>query len=51
MIQDLPSIHPSLSIADKVVLTTGAYGLIGLTLARAFLQQGAKVVLADRDKE
>jgi NAD(P)-dependent dehydrogenase (short-subunit alcohol dehydrogenase family) len=43
------SIHPSLSIADKVILLTGAYGLIGGTLAQAFLQQGACVVLADRD--
>lgn len=50
LIQNTPSIHSSLSIADKTILVTGAYGLIGLTLARAFLQQGAKVVLADRDK-
>ncbi len=48
--QDTSAVHPSLSVADKVILITGAYGLIGLTLARAFLQQGAKVVLADRDK-
>lgn len=48
--QETPAIHPSLSIANKIILITGAYGLIGLTLARAFLQQGAKVVLADRDK-
>lgn len=45
----MPSIHPSLSIAHKVILLTGAYGLIGQTLAEAFLQQGARVVLADRD--
>ena len=45
-----PSIHPSLSIADKVILLTGAYGLIGKTLSHAFLQQGAYVVLADRDQ-
>ncbi len=51
MIQDTPAIHSSLSIADKVILVTGAFGLIGLTLARAFLQQGAKVVLADRDQK
>lgn len=44
-----PAIHPSLSVADKVVLLTGAYGLIGKTLYHAFLQQGAHVVLADRD--
>ena len=45
-----PAIHPSLSIADKVILLTGAYGLIGSTLSHAFLQQGAKVVLADRNE-
>ncbi len=50
MTQTTPTIHPSLSVADKVILVTGAYGLIGLTLARAFLQQGALVVLADRDE-
>ncbi|GHB83383.1 SDR family oxidoreductase [Persicitalea jodogahamensis] len=50
MTQKTPTIHPSLSVADKVILLTGAYGLIGLTLAQAFLQQGALVVLADRDE-
>ena len=45
----VPAIHPSLSIADKIILLTGAYGLIGQTLSHAFLQQGARVVLADRD--
>jgi NAD(P)-dependent dehydrogenase (short-subunit alcohol dehydrogenase family) len=45
-----PSIHPSLSVAEKVILLTGAYGLIGQTLSEAFLQQGARVVLADRDE-
>ena len=50
MIKDTAVIHASLSIADKVILVTGAYGLIGLTLVRAFLSQGAKVVLADRDR-
>lgn len=45
-----PAIHHSLSITDKVILLTGAYGLIGKTLAQAFLQQGAYVVLADRDE-
>lgn len=42
--------HASLSIADKVVLITGAYGLIGKTIALAFLEQGALVVLADIDE-
>ncbi|HEV7346843.1 SDR family oxidoreductase [Telluribacter sp.] len=44
---DTPGIHSSLSIANKAVLITGAYGLIGRTIAEAFLQQGARVVLAD----
>ncbi|MPR34967.1 SDR family oxidoreductase [Salmonirosea aquatica] len=44
------AIHPSLSVANKVILLTGAYGLIGKTLSHAFLQQGAHVVLADRDE-
>ena len=41
--------HSSLSIAEKVVLITGAYGLIGQTIAVSFLEQGAFVVLADND--
>jgi NAD(P)-dependent dehydrogenase (short-subunit alcohol dehydrogenase family) len=41
--------HSSLSIENKVVLITGAYGLIGQTIAVAFLEQGAKVALADID--
>lgn len=44
------AIHSSLSVADKVILLTGAYGLIGKTLSQAFLQQGACVVLADRNE-
>ncbi len=39
--------HASLSIAGKVILITGAYGLIGQTLAISFLSQGAYVILAD----
>ncbi len=42
--------HASLSIAGKVILITGAYGLIGKTIALAFLEQGALVVLADNDE-
>ncbi|WP_159475696.1 SDR family oxidoreductase [Dyadobacter sp. 3J3] len=42
--------HVSLSIADKVILITGAYGLIGQTIASAFLAQGAFVILADIDE-
>lgn len=37
----------SLSIAGKVILITGAYGLIGQTIALSFLHQGACVILAD----
>ncbi len=47
--QDIPPIHLSLSIAHRVVLLTGACGLIGKTIATAFLRQGARMVLADRD--
>ncbi len=38
--------HPS-TVKDIVVLITGAFGLIGRQVSNAFLQQGAKVVLAD----
>ena len=38
--------HP-IDINDRVILVTGADGLIGRTISEAFLQQGAKVVLAD----
>ena len=48
--QTTPAIHASLSVADKVILITGAYGTIGKTLAVAFLDQGARVVLADRNE-
>lgn len=39
--------HTSLSVSGKVILITGAYGLIGQTLAISLLRQGAYVVLAD----
>lgn len=42
-------IHPSLSIADKVILITGAYGLIGQTVAKSFIEQGALVVFGDNN--
>lgn len=42
--------HISLSIAGKVILITGACGLIGKTIALAFLEQGASVILADIDE-
>ena len=38
--------HP-IDINNKVILITGAFGLIGKTISVAFLKQGAKVVLAD----
>lgn len=39
-----------ISINDKVILITGAFGLIGMTLAKSFVSQGAKVILADANK-
>ena len=38
--------HP-VSIKNKIILITGAFGLIGKQITKAFLQQGAKLVLAD----
>jgi 2-deoxy-D-gluconate 3-dehydrogenase len=38
--------HP-VSIKNKVVFITGAFGLIGKQISKAFLSQGAKVVMAD----
>lgn len=35
------------SIHDEVILVTGAFGLIGRQVSKVFLQNGAKVVLAD----
>ena len=43
--------HYSLSIEEKVILVTGAFGLIGQTVAISFLQQGAQVILADGRKQ
>lgn len=44
-----------ISIKNKVILVTGAMGLIGKEISYSFLKQGAKVVLADlslaREKE
>ena len=42
--------HPA-SVTDKVVLITGAFGLIGKHISKAFLNQGAKVVLADVNED
>lgn len=38
--------HP-ISIAEKTIFITGAFGLIGKEISLAFLSQGANVVLAD----
>ncbi len=35
------------SVQNKVILVTGAFGLIGKQISKAFLTNGAKVVLAD----
>jgi NAD(P)-dependent dehydrogenase (short-subunit alcohol dehydrogenase family) len=40
-----------LGLAGKTVVVTGAGGGIGQTLARAFAEQGARVVALDRDTE
>ncbi|MFI5172874.1 MAG: SDR family NAD(P)-dependent oxidoreductase, partial [Chitinophagales bacterium] len=37
----------SVTVENKVVLITGAFGLLGKTIAKGMLEQGAKVVLAD----
>lgn len=37
-------------IQNKVVFITGAFGLIGKQISKAFLQQNAKVILADINK-
>lgn len=34
-------------IEDKIVFITGAFGLIGLSISKNFLDNGAKVILAD----
>lgn len=34
-------------LSDKVIFITGAFGLIGRTLTRGFLEQGARVALCD----
>ncbi|MBC8046667.1 MAG: SDR family oxidoreductase [Fimbriimonadaceae bacterium] len=34
-------------LENKVILVTGAFGLIGKTISAGFLKQGAKVILAD----
>ena len=38
-------------LKDKVVLLTGAGGGIGLETAKAFIYMGAKVIIAEFDKQ
>ncbi len=40
----------SLSIAEKTAVVTGAANGVGLSIARHFLKEGAKVMLADMDE-
>jgi NAD(P)-dependent dehydrogenase (short-subunit alcohol dehydrogenase family) len=42
--------NETVNISGKVILLTGAFGLIGSTLVDSFLSQGAKVILADTNK-
>lgn len=38
---------PSIDIKNKTILVTGAFGLIGMTISKGFLDAGARVILAD----
>ncbi len=40
-----------IDINDKVILVTGACGLIGREISRSFLENGAKTVLADANEQ
>ncbi|MDR2086735.1 MAG: SDR family oxidoreductase [Dysgonamonadaceae bacterium] len=39
------------SVEDKVVLITGAAGILGNSMVHHFAEQGAKVIILDRNKE
>ncbi|MDR1120895.1 MAG: SDR family NAD(P)-dependent oxidoreductase, partial [Dysgonamonadaceae bacterium] len=39
------------SVKDKVVLITGAAGILGNSMVHHFSEQGAKVVILDRNEE
>ncbi len=39
-----------ISVKDKVILITGAFGLIGSTITESFLRQGASVIAVDNNK-
>jgi NAD(P)-dependent dehydrogenase (short-subunit alcohol dehydrogenase family) len=43
--------NKEISVKDKIVLITGAFGLIGKEISIALLEQGSKVVLADIDEK
>lgn len=40
-------VNPPISLKDKVIMVTGAMGLIGKEICYSFLSQGAKVIFAD----
>jgi len=41
----------TISVKGKVILVTGAFGLIGKTICESFLRQDARVVFIDSDKK
>jgi NAD(P)-dependent dehydrogenase (short-subunit alcohol dehydrogenase family) len=43
--------NKDISVEGKVILLTGAFGLIGKEISRSFLEQGAKVILADINEQ
>lgn len=43
--------NTGIQIQGKVILLTGACGLIGRTITRAFIESGAKVILCDSNAE
>jgi len=48
MADSLPGVHPSRSVAGKVVLVTGAASGMGAAIARLFAEEGAQVAATDR---
>jgi 3-oxoacyl-[acyl-carrier protein] reductase len=48
MPDSLPAVHPSRSVAGKVVLVTGAASGMGAAIARLFAEEGAHVAATDR---
>ena len=39
------------SVQDKVIVITGAAGVLGTSMVHHFAEQGAKVVILDRNEE